>query len=153
MIEPNILFQDRNRVMTTGESFRWDFDGKTVHADRASFGANLGGPGREMWNIQGTTGSMLDGTYFSFQISVPYQGEGLLEKTYKIGDGQDLYIVHFHSVPPVPNWTITQADDAELTIRLDPVEGIVQGDFNANFYRGGYRLKPSGTFQLKRRDS
>jgi hypothetical protein len=86
---------------------------------------------------------------------VPYIDDNVLEYTYKLGDGKDLHVSHMHSIP-APDGFIgfrsVDADDAELTIRLDPVKGTVQGDFNALFKSHGYRLFPQGTFKLIRDD-
>ena len=147
-----IIFPDDHKSQAAGNDFHWRFTGEPIYAESTLFTAFRGGPGIDNWVFQGSTGKTEDGTFFALQFSVPYEGEDLLEKTYKIGDGQQLTVFHFHSVPPAPNFTSTLAEKAELTIRLDPVKGTVHGDFNANFYSGGYRMNPVGTFDLKRAD-
>ena len=147
-----IFFPDDHKSQAAGNDFHWRFTGEPINAESTIFRADLAGPAIKHWIFYGSTGSTVNGTFFAFQFSVPYEGEGLLEKTYKIGDGQWFYVFHIHSVPPAPNFTSTLADKAELTIRLDPAKGTVHGDFNAIFYSGGYRMNPIGTFDLKRAD-
>ncbi|MBS4078100.1 hypothetical protein [Pseudomonas rustica] len=94
-------------------------------------------------------------TYFSFIFSVPYLNEDLTERTYKLGDGQGLSFSHSHSVPAPSGgtaFTSINADEAELTIRLDRTSGTVTGDYFATFKSRRYRLRPEGTFQLTRTD-
>ncbi|MBD9610285.1 hypothetical protein IB245_02090 [Pseudomonas sp. PDM02] len=147
-----IFFPDDHKSQAAGDDFHWRFTGAPIYAEFTLFRAFLGGTGIDNWVFYGSTGSTDHGTFFALQFLVPYEGDDLLEKTYKIGDGQQLTVFHFHSVPPAPNFTSILADKAELTIRLDPVKGTVHGDFNANFDREGYRMNPIGTFDLKRAD-
>lgn len=138
-----------DKIMAPGDKFYWTLNDKTYEANQAFFSAHLGP--NATWDIIGASGRIVDGNLFQFSISIPYEGEVLIEKTYKLGEDKGFRVSHFHSPPPPELEPVsTSADDAELTIRLDPINGIATGDFNANFFRGGYRLKPEGTFKVTR---
>ena len=137
-----------DKTMAPGDQFYWTLNDITYGAKQAFFTAQLGAI--KIWEIIGASGSIVEGNLFQITISIPYEGEVLIEKTYKLGENQGFSVSHFHSAPPELEPVSTSADDAELTIRLDPINGIATGDFNANFYRGGYRLKPEGAFKMTR---
>ena len=137
---------NQDKIMAPGDKFYWTLDDKTFEADNAFFRAQLGAI--KTWDISGSSGRIMDGDYFQFFISIPYE-EVLIEKTYILWESEGFRMIHTHSVPPELNPVATPAYDAELTIRLDPAKGIAEGDFNAKFLiREGYRLEPKGAFKV-----
>jgi hypothetical protein len=154
MITRDFFIPKENTIQVPGDEFNWNFEGKPIYAKDTSFYRSLFEPtGEESWVFAGSIGLGDEENYFSFLLMVPYIDDNLLEQTYKLGDGQDLHLSHTHSIPAPPGFTgfrVVYADDAELTITLDPVKGIVEGDYNAKFKT--YRLSPNGTFNLKRDD-
>ena len=154
MSTKDIFIPKENSVQSPGNDFHWSLGADPVYAGRTAFHRSLFEPtGERSWVFNGSTGSGDEENYFSFLLMVPYIDDNALEYTYKLGDGKGLHLSHAHSIP-APDGGIgfrtVDADDAELTIRLDPIKGTVQGDFNANFKT--YRLNPNGTFNLKRDD-
>jgi hypothetical protein len=145
---------EENKIQVPGDDFNWSFAGEPVCAQQTIFYRSLFEPtGEESWVFSGSIGSGDEMNYFSFLLLVPYIDDNLLEQTYKLGDGQDMHASHTHSIPAPPGFNgfrVVYADDAELTITLDPVKGTVKGDYNAIFKTD--RLNPSGTFNLKRDD-
>ena len=156
MSTKDIFIPKENSVQSPGNDFHWNLGANPVYAGRTAFYQGLFEPtGERSWVFNGSTGSTDEENFFGFLLMVPYIDNNVLEYTYKLGDGKDLHVSHIHSIP-APDGGIgfrtVDADDAELTIRLDPVNGTVQGDFNALFKSRGYRLFPQGTFKLTRDD-
>jgi hypothetical protein len=154
MSAKDIFIPKEDRIQAAGNDFHWSFGGDPIYAESTSFHRALFQPtGEVSWVFSSSTGSIAEGNFFGFQLMVPYIDDSVLEYTYKLGDGKDLHVSHLHSIPTSPGYIgvkTVDADDAELTIRLDPVNGTVQGDFNALFKSDGYRLFPQGTFKLIR---
>ncbi|MFJ7106665.1 hypothetical protein ACIQU2_03375 [Pseudomonas sp. NPDC098740] len=154
MSSRDMFIPQKKKIQAEGNQFLWHFNDPNTVAESTSFHKGYFPPtGEYSWGFSGSTGSGDEENFFSFLIMVPYLGEDVLEYTYKLGDGKDLHFSHTHSIPAPPGFTgfrVVDADDAELSIRLDPIKGTVQGDFNATFKT--YRLNPNGTFKLKRDD-
>lgn len=150
----DIFIPKTNSIQAPVNKFRWTLGDKTTHAQNSFFYRSRFEPtGEESWVFSGSTGSGDEENFFSFLLMVPYLGDDRLERTYKLGDGHGLFFSHIHSIPAPPGFTgfrTVDPDDAELAIVLDPVEGTVQGDFNAVFKT--YRLNPTGTFKMTRDD-
>ncbi|WP_283183764.1 hypothetical protein [Pseudomonas svalbardensis] len=154
MSTKDIFIPKGNSIQAPGNDFHWNFGSEVTRAEKTLFFLHEFPPTGELsWVMSGITGTLDDENYFSFKVSVPYIDDTLLERTYKLGD--ELDVSHSHSIPAPPGFTgfrFVDADNAELTIRLDPIKGTVQGDFNAIFRSEGYRLNPNGTFKLTRDD-
>ncbi|WP_434707712.1 hypothetical protein J3P75_18125 [Pseudomonas sp. R1-1] len=152
-----IFLPKEGSIKRTSDDFHWNYGKEPINAQDCSFYYSVFPPtGEKSWVIAGSTGKPVDGNFFAFLISVPYLDEDLMEYTYKLNDGQGLHFGHLHSVPAPPGFegvTIVDADDAELTLRLDRKAGYVTGEFRALFKSHGYRLLPNGTFKMKRTDS
>lgn len=154
MSSRDIFIPKGDRIQAMGNDFQWSLGGNLSKATATAFYRSLFQPtGEESWIFSGSTGSADEENYFSFLLSVPYLGDEVLERTYKLGDGHGLHFSHSHSIPAPPGFTgfrTVNPDDAELSIVLDPIKGTVQGDFNARFKT--YRLNPNGTFKMIRAD-
>ena len=132
------------------DDFHWDYGQGPTYAERTFFRLALFGPNKD-WSFGGTIGSVEEENVFSYQFMVPYVDDTVLEQTYKLGESKDFHAKFMQSIGAPPGFTgfrLVDADDAELTIRLDPKEGTIQGDFNATYKFS--RLKPIGTFKLKK---
>ncbi|MFJ2537259.1 MULTISPECIES: hypothetical protein [unclassified Pseudomonas] len=151
-----IFIPKQNSVQPATHDFHWSFNAGPIYAQDSSFHYSVFPPtGKESWVFSGSTGTGEEENYFALLLSVPYLDEDLMEYTYKLNDGQGLHVSHIHSIPAPPGFTgfaTVDADDAELTIRLDRKTGTVTGNFTATFKSAGYRLKPDGTFKLTRTD-
>lgn len=151
-----IFITKQNSFQPATNDFHWSFGAELINAQHSSFDYSVFPPtGEESWVFAGSTGSLDEENYFSFLLSVPYLDEDLMEYTYKLNDGKGLHVAHIHSIPAPPGFTgfaTVDADDAELTIRLDRTTSTVTGDFTATFKSEGYRLWPNGTFKLTRTD-
>jgi hypothetical protein len=156
MSTKDIFIPKENSIQAPGNDFHWSLGADPIPAENTTFFRSLFEPtGEKSWVFDGSTGSGDEENFFSFLLMVPYIDDNVLEYTYKLGDGKGLHLSHSHSIPAPPGFTgfrTVDADDAELTITLDPIKGTVQGDFNAIFKSEGYRLKPNGTFKLTRDD-
>ena len=151
MKDPKIYIPESPATKAPGNDFHWNLGNDLVHATMTQFTRERPLPGMDDWLFYGATGSLADNTFFAFQFTVPYQGEELLERTYKLGDGAGLSSFHIYSPPSPPyHYYSVGADEAELSIRLDPASGTVRGDFIAKYTRDGIQLKPTGVFNLKR---
>ncbi|MFJ2364702.1 hypothetical protein ACIPIN_13580 [Pseudomonas sp. NPDC087697] len=139
-----------NYVQSPDNNFNWNFGGSIIEADRTLFMLHtFPGTGEREWLFTGLTGTPVQGNVFEFGIAVPYIDDDVMERTYTLEDG--LSFSHMHSIPILPGAvSFVYADSAELTIRLDPINGTVQGDYKATFRT--HRLMPGGTFKLKRTD-
>ncbi|WP_223511732.1 hypothetical protein [Pseudomonas sp. GL-B-19] len=154
MSTKDIFIPKANSIQAPGNDFHWNFGDDPKQAEHTTFYRSLFEPtGEESWVFDGSTGSGDEENLYSFLLMVPYIDDNVLENTYKLRDGQKLHVSHTYSIPAPPGFTgfrVVDADDAELTIHLDPIKGTVQGDFNAVFKT--HRMNPNGTFQLKRDD-
>ena len=105
--------------------------------------------GRTSWSFTGRTGSYSSENNFSVTLLIPYNGEELFERTYKLGDGQGLESFHQYWLPPFPGFDVIgsdQANNVELTVRLDPRKGTAEGNFIADFKKR--RVSITGKFNL-----
>ncbi|MBC8999995.1 hypothetical protein IAI51_26050 [Pseudomonas sp. N40(2020)] len=156
MSAKNLFIPSKNRILSAGNEFHWNLGDNEIAAESTMFYHHVFPPtGEESRVFTGLTGSSEAGDFFSFTLSVPYLDQDVMEYTYTLNDGQGLALSHGHSIPAPPGFEgvrFVDADDAQLTIRLDRTKGTVQGDFVATFKSNGYRLAPSGTFKLTRSD-
>lgn len=154
MSTKDIFIPKGNNIQAPENDFHWNFGSEVTRAEKTLFFLYEYPPTGELsWTISGSTGTFDEENYFGFGMSVPYIDDTLLERTYELSD--ELHFSHIHSIPALPGYIgyrVVDADNAELTIRLDPIKGTVQGDFNAIFKSEGYRLNPNGTFKLTRDD-
>lgn len=156
MSAARLFIPKQNMIQPAGNDFHWSLGAEPIHAGQSLFVYHRSEvTGDESWVFGGSNGSGQEQNFFAFHLTVPYLDTDLLECTYKLGDGQGLHVSHIHSIPAPPGFEGFQtvdADDAELTIRLDRTTGTVRGDFIATFKSEGYRLWPNGTFRLSRTD-
>jgi len=154
MSNKTIFIPNKNNIKHTTDDFHWNYGSELINAQNCSFFHDIFPPtGEEHWVFAGSTGSAEKGDWFAFQLSVPYRDQDLMEYTYKLNDGLGMHCSHLHSIPAPPGYTgftSVDADDAELTIRLDRKAGTVTGEFSAKFLSGRYRLNPNGNFKLTR---
>ncbi|ROM71086.1 hypothetical protein BK653_04200 [Pseudomonas brassicacearum] len=129
----------------------WNLGGNPVVASRAYFYLHEYPPtGEKSWAFNGSTGSLQEENLFVFGFSVPYINEEVFDNSYTMDGG--LFFYHGHSIPAPEGfygYTTVNADSAELTVRLDPVNETAKGNFTAIFKAPGYRMNPTGTFDLK----
>lgn len=97
----------------------------------------------DYWSISAYTGEEED--YFSFAMQVNYVDENILEGVYTQADKLNFSRSYAIAVGVIQ--TVT-ADSATLKIRIDPVKGTAEGEFEALFKTR--RLQPKGTFTLQR---
>jgi hypothetical protein len=151
MSTKDIFIPKRDHIQSSENLFHWNFGAEPIKAESALFYKDRFEPtGEEGWVFSGSTGTAEEENLYSFLLMVPYLHVPLLERTYKLDDGQGLHVSHGYSIPAPPGFIgfrVVDADDAELTVRLDMIAGTVEGDFNANFKT--HRLNPNGTFKLK----
>lgn len=131
----------------TANIFRWHLGtGNTVSASKTFFHETEEG-GWHDWFIGGDTGTPAENNVFSFGFLIPYETENPLEKTYTLED--ELLFTHGRSAPDhYGRQDFFTPQNAELTIRLDRINGTVKGDFNGEFITNCYHLKLTGTFDL-----
>ncbi|MEX0161644.1 hypothetical protein MRBLPD1_000095 [Pseudomonas brassicacearum] len=137
-----------------GNSFTWNFGTTPINAENTLFYLNVyQSTGEKSWSFRGSTGSAEDENNSSLGFSIPYVSDEVMDASYTMEGG--LRFSHIHSIPAPPGFTgfrVVRADKADLTIRLDPVKGTAKGHFTALFRTDGYRLNPTGTFELIRDD-
>ncbi|KHA71642.1 hypothetical protein NZ35_19590 [Pseudomonas chlororaphis] len=136
--------------------FKWEIDSLSTKAQRTSF-YKSGTSTNLSWIFYGSVGSVDSENLFGFMLTVPYINEDILEGTYTLAKG--LYCDHRHSINKggLKGWRVIQAEDATLSIKLDPVKGTAEGKFEATFTKTNPDatleiIKPIGTFNLKRDD-
>lgn len=151
----DLYFPKQKSIQNPTNDFHWSLGAEPIYSDSTQFFyAKYPVTGEEFWVFSGGTGSVYEDNYFSFLFSVPYLDQDLLECTYKLGVADWMHVTHVHSHSVRPGTVgvrIVDADEAELTIRLDRTKGIVTGDFKATF-KHIYRLAPIGTFKMTRTD-
>lgn len=146
------IFVPRSHSPTIlANQFHWKFGSNPeVAAERSLFYLHEYPPTGELsWSISGSTGSISGGDYFAYSMSFPYINDAPLKATYTLKD--KLSFRHSHSIPApdgFDGWSVVDADEATLTIDLDPAKGIAVGTFEAKFKSHGYRTQPIGRFNL-----
>ncbi|MNF52557.1 hypothetical protein D3C87_1145380 [compost metagenome] len=136
--------------------FKWEIDSLSTKAQRTSF-YKSGTSTNLSWIFYGSVGSVDSENLFGFMLTVPYINEDILEGTYTLATG--LYCDHRHSIKKggLKGWRVIPAGDATLSIKLDPVKGTVEGEFEATFTKTKpdetpEQIRPKGNFNLKRDD-
>lgn len=108
--------------------------------------------GKKYWRINGANNLSISEqpNFLGFLFLVPYLDENLMEETYEYeGDfGKGLQALILHTDDSGKLYANTQPDIAELTIRLDPRIGKVQGEFKVRYMSLDYHLEAAGTFKL-----
>ncbi|NUT79630.1 hypothetical protein [Pseudomonas brassicacearum] len=137
-------------LKATGNSFIWNLGTGPVSAESTLFYLHIYPPtGEKSWSLSGSTGSGPEENFFLFGFAIPYVSDEIMDASYTMEGGLTFH--HIHSIPAPPGFygfQTVSADKAELTIRLDPIKGTAKGDFSALFKTDGYRLNPTGTFDL-----
>lgn len=108
--------------------------------------------GKKYWRINGANNLTIieQPNLFGFIFLVPYLDEDLMEETYEYeGDfGKGLQAAILYTDDSGKIYTNTEPDIAELTIRLDPRIGKVQGEFKVRFISLDKHVDAAGTFKL-----
>ena len=98
--------------------------------------------------MYGWTGTPEEADISSFSVSIAYIDENPIDAVYTIREG-NLDCLHMYSTEQ-GGATVIDAEDATLTLKLDPVSGIAIGNFDATFIKNGSTLRPKVKFHLKR---
>ncbi|EJL98839.1 MULTISPECIES: hypothetical protein [unclassified Pseudomonas] len=145
-----------NNFETEDNEFQWQIDSLSTEAQRTLF-YKSSTTTNNLWIFYGSVGSVDSENLFGFMLAVPYINEDILKDTYTLATG--LYCDHRHSINKggLKGWRVIPAGDATLSIKLDPVQGTVEGEFEATFTKTKpddtpEQIRPKGTFNLKRDD-
>lgn len=145
-----------NNFETEDNEFQWQIDSLSTEAQRTLFFKSSTTTDNS-WIFYGSVGTVDSEDLFGFMLAVPYINEDILEGTYTLAAG--LYCDHRHSIKKgeLKGWRVIAAGDATLSIKLDPVKGTVEGEFEATFAKTKpdetpEQIRPKGTFNLKRDD-
>jgi hypothetical protein len=152
MSAQSVFIPKQKNIVATTEDFHWSLGSEPIYADSAAaYYSKFEVTGEESWVFSASIGSDEEENYFGFLLGVPYLDQDLMEYTYKLGADDRFYVSHSHWIPAPPGFSgvrVVKADNAELTIRLNRAKRTVTGDFIATFKSEGYRLAPSGHFEL-----
>jgi hypothetical protein len=152
MSAQSVFIPKQKNIVVPTEVFHWSYGAESIHAeDAVAYYSKFEGTGEESWVFSASIGSIEDENHLGYLLSVPYSDQDIIDRTYKLGDDDRFHVSHSHSIPAPPGFSgvrVVTADNAELTIRLNRAKRTVTGDFVATFKSDGYRLKPSGHFEL-----
>ncbi|WP_127797435.1 hypothetical protein [Pseudomonas syringae] len=151
MSSKTIFLPKTSGVSVSTNEFLWQFGtNPEVKAEGSFFSLRVFPPtGEKTWSFHGFIGLISSKNYFAFSFSFPYIDDSPFEATFTLND--KLHLTHTHSsyAPPgFDGFTVVDADEATLTIKLDPAKNIATGDFEATFKTGGYRLHPKCRFNM-----
>ncbi|MGN8141916.1 hypothetical protein ACTJK3_13540 [Pseudomonas sp. 22105] len=151
MSSHTIFVPKSNSTAIPANEFYWTFGSNPeVTAERSLFYLFTYLPtGEQFWSILGAIGSISSGNYFAYNMSFPYIDGAPLKATYTLKD--KLSFSHGSSIPApegFEGWRVVKADEATLTIDLDPAKGTAVGTFEAKFKSHGFRTQPIGHFNL-----
>lgn len=148
----NTIENFKKKEVAPGNEFYWFLDDQRIDAPNSIFElSEFPSTGEKSWLMYGWTGTPEDADIFMFSVSIDYIDERPIDAVYSTSEG-DLNCSHSFTNDSGGFATIN-ADDATLTIKLDPKSGIAIGDFNATFTKKGSILKPRVKFQLNRNAS
>lgn len=132
--------------------FEWAFDEENIRATANTFYLSDWGTGEEpLWVFSGSIGEVITDNYVGFLFMIPFLNEDPLERMYLLEDG--LQAQYAYSIPPPPQYhTIRrhEADEATLSVKLDPGAGTAQATFDATFTIDGIQQSATGRFSLLR---
>lgn len=140
-------FQHKERV--SGNKFYWFLDDQRIDAPNSLIELSESPTTGELtWSMYGWTGTPEEADISSFSVSIAYIDENPIDAVYTIREG-NLDCLHMYSTEQ-GGATVIDAEDATLTLNLDPVSGIAIGNFDATFIKNGSTLRPKVKFHLKR---
>lgn len=145
-----VLTPKKSKAQRPENSFTWKFGSnpETTATDTV-FTRNEYPPGEKTWLISGSTGTQESEDIFSYAFAIPRTDGAPFKKTFTLEDGLQFW--HGHSIPAPGGfygYRTVDADEATITIDIDPARGTAKGTFKAAFKSHGYRPQPEGTFNL-----
>lgn len=145
----NTIENFKNKEVAPGNQFYWVLDDQRIDAPNSILELLANSETDEKrWLMYGWTGTPEDADIFMFSVSIDYIDESPIDAFYSTSEG-DLISLH-NFTNDSGGFASIKADDATLTIKLDPKSGIAIGDFKATFTKKGSILKPHVKFQLNR---
>lgn len=140
-------FQHKERV--SGNKFYWFLDEQRIDAPNSLIELSESPTtGKLTWDMYGWTGTPEEADISLYSVAIAYIDENPIDAVYTTRES-NLDCSHMYSTGD-GEATFIDAEDATLTLKLDPVSGIAIGNFDATFIKNGSTLRPKVKFHLKR---
>ena len=143
-----IFIPDCYISQSANNHFEWTFKNSqtSITAERSIFGHRTQ---TNTWTFSGAIGDKSTKNFSSYYFHIPYLGEAPIDNTY-ILDGILHYALYISAPGDMPGTTAIPAKHATLTIKLNPVEGTANGNFEASFDSEYAQYDATGHFTLIR---